>query len=88
MWIPGRKITMIIPIPKIFAAMNGDLDDEWYTEGIYVGYRYFDSFGIAPAYPFGYGLSYTSFSISESRVYKENGKLVVKAGGFQYRNPL
>lgn len=45
-----------------FGHINGNIDDEYYTEGIYVGYRWFDSFGIKPAYPFGYGRSYTSFS--------------------------
>ncbi len=35
-----------------------------YEEGIYVGYRYFDSFGVEPRYHFGHGLSYTSFVLT------------------------
>lgn len=49
------------PSAATFSHMNGDTDDEYYEEGIFVGYRYFDSFGIAPAYPFGYGSSYADF---------------------------
>ena len=39
-----------------------------YAEGIYVGYRYFDKHAIAPQFPFGYGLSYTSFGYSDLKI--------------------
>ena len=41
----------------------GEKDDTRYEEGIYVGYRYFDSIGKEPLFPFGYGLSYTEFDV-------------------------
>lgn len=50
------------PCADTFGACNGDLEKELYTEGIYVGYRWFDSFGIEPLFGFGHGLSYTTFS--------------------------
>jgi beta-glucosidase len=39
-----------------------------YEDGIYVGYRYYDSFGVKPAYEFGYGLSYTRFEYGSLRL--------------------
>lgn len=56
------------PCAMTFSHMNGDIDDEYHREGIYVGYRYFDTFGVKPAYPFGYGGSYTTFSVETKKV--------------------
>ena len=47
-----------------YSHNNGDVSRECYNEGIYVGYRFFDSFGLPVRHGFGEGLSYTTFEMS------------------------
>lgn len=53
-----------VPYGMEYSYLNGNTLQEFYREGIYVGYRYYDTFGITPRYHFGYGLSYTSFDMT------------------------
>ena len=60
--------------------MMGRPSEVTYEEGIYVGYRYYDSFKVKPAYEFGYGLSYTKFKLSDISVSSKDfkGNIAVK----------
>lgn len=56
------------PASAVFGHNDGNSLQEDYAEDIYVGYRYFDSFGTEPLFPFGYGLSYTTFQIQAKKL--------------------
>ena len=56
----------------------GKKDDTNYIEGIYIGYRYFNSAGIKPLYPFGFGKSYTSFEISKISLSNIKDEIYIK----------
>jgi len=57
--------------------------DTCYEEDIYVGYRYFKTFGAAPAYPFGFGLSYTTFDVKAEHVTRMGADITVTNTGLR-----
>ena len=60
-----------------FPQSNGDAAYANYVEDVMVGYRHFDTRGIQPLYPFGYGLSYTTFAYADMQVAQADGQLTV-----------
>lgn len=55
----------------------GDPDDTHYREGVYVGYRYLDSVGAEPLFPFGHGLGWTTFALGDARAALDGADLTV-----------
>mgnify|MGYP001063935056 CR=1 FL=1 len=66
-----------VPSSEIY----GKTDDALYEEGLYVGYRYYEKSGVAVRWPFGYGLSYTTFAYSDLTVDGNAVSVAVKNTG-------
>ncbi len=72
---PGKVlVSNAQPIKTVFGNVPAE---EIYEEGIYIGYRYFDAFKIDISYPFGYGMSYTTFKYSNLELLKEGDDITI-----------
>jgi beta-glucosidase len=71
---PSGKLAETFPVKlsdnPSFLNFPGEGDKVEYKEGVFVGYRYYDTKEIEPLFPFGFGLSYTTFEYSDLRVDK------------------
>lgn len=84
---PSGKLTVTFPARESdlpgFLTFPGEFEKHVYTEGRFTGYRYYDKKKIMPEYPFGHGLSYTSFAYEDLRLEVKYGVLTAS---FTLRN--
>jgi beta-glucosidase len=86
---PGGRLPQSFPVTwgdnptrsqdvEVYPGLNGKVR---YEEGVFVGYRHYEKTGIAPLFPFGFGLSYTKFALSDFAVdaagFEADGRVVV-----------
>ncbi|NCP52921.1 MAG: beta-glucosidase [Flavobacteriales bacterium] len=72
---PGNVIDPKAPKPN--SPLMGVPSQEIYEEGIYIGYRFFDAFNVESSYPFGFGLSYTTFDYSDLNILQDGDDITV-----------
>ena len=79
-WISSEQLRLL--------GEFGDVNDTRYTEGIYVGYRFFDGHIAKPLFPFGFGLSYTSFDLVciDTKLEGENVEITVRVKNTGHRS--
>jgi beta-glucosidase len=75
---PSGKLAETFPLKLIdtpaYINFPGENDEVRYGEGIYIGYRYYDAKEIPTLFPFGYGMSYTTFTYKNLKVSAETFK--------------
>jgi beta-glucosidase len=80
---PSGRLAESIPLriedTPTYLNFPGDKDAVIYGERIYVGYRFYDTVGHAVAYPFGHGLTYTTFEYSNLNVTMDHPSSVLRA---------
>jgi beta-glucosidase len=81
---PSGKLPVTFPNKwedcSAYKTYKSESGTTYYSDGIYIGYRYFEKNNIKPLFPFGFGLSYTTFNYSGIRVspeFSQDGKLNV-----------
>ncbi len=87
---PGGRLPQSFPVRwndnpvhsqdrEIYPGLNGKVR---YEEGVFIGYRHYDRQGVVPMFPFGFGLSYSSFSLADLSIddgdFESDGKVSVR----------
>lgn len=78
---PSGKLTTTWAAWEDYSTVGnfGDINETDYVEGVYVGYRYFDSVSKKALFPFGYGLSYSKFDVKGINISVDGDKVTVDA---------